>query len=560
MTPDTSGASRQYEGEHITKFGILNPNTTDGSAAYAKTLGLSVAGIQIREGLTLDEVAKATKAGAQDARVVSGIDADDVEDSNKVFLKRVAEEKRREAMAIKRANPKANIPDPDELYHTIISSGGKGFRVNIKGERKNLWDTMTLRPGKEIGDYEVAVARAQGQAMAQADANDRLLAGIQGGVGGGVPREGPGKPEKTKANKKDLDAFHVKELTGKDWGLNDTVARRLVKAGFDPTNKNQVIDARYWGLNKPSVQKLIDAGHTVRNIKGMENRERAGFSDRELVRGQEAGLGTALGQSRAQERAGLFGRKRVYNADGTSVIVEPRFKVGNAGRVIRDNTTGAVKRSITARAEAREAKRLQNPLYRISKTEDILTKRRVIEITDKAENTSGARNWYYRAQLQWLKLSLVTKGWLTFVLLAGLLFVPWIGVLQWTGYGLALVAMTILKMAAFVAVNAYNVVSSVLVGALNVVGNFFVGGLEWLSTTWITKLGLDLTACNSVTGECSDRVFSYTVSHVDTKFPGWPTFSKPAKFNTEPFLDTVLRLFGIKFSIADKVRRILGGA
>lgn len=353
--------------------------------------------------------------------------------------------------------------------------------------------------------------------------------------------------------------------------LSTGPAYRMIELGFNPfrrdgtLNKDQAIDATYFGLNAPTVNRLKAAGWKVVNPRG-DDVVAGGYSSRELVAGRPGRPDTIGGAARIEAQRGLFRRRTVYGLDGQGNVVgrelEPRLTADGVKAAIRDRTIQSWRSNLQARKDKREQRRLQNPFYRINRVEQVVRNERLIQLEGELRNSGGWKRRYKLLQLSILKWSLIHRGWMTLLLLTSILFVPWLGVLTWTGWALGALALTLVKFGALVLVNAYNLVASAIVSGISFLGNTISGSLEFLTGKILDNLGLSHSVCTGTGAQrtCENRLFAYTVQHVDTSYPSLPELPKPTRFDDRSLLDVVLSLFGIEFSIADQIRRILRGA
>lgn len=342
-----------------------------------------------------------------------------------------------------------------------------------------------------------------------------------------------------------------------DVGLSRTAADRLIKLGLDPSKGPQTIDASVIKLNKPTINKLTAAGYKIKNQPG-QTRRAAGASKAELRAGRLSGSGTVKGQARLAKQGGLFRRKTIYENDGRGGIraieLEPRVTGKDLKKAAKKSTAGAVAGVFTGVAKRRQNKRLNNPYNQIRAIEDIERNERFSQLRGEWESSTGLkRKWKY-TQIQVYKWTLLHRGLATFLLLAGLLFVPWIGVLTWTGWGIGALALTMLEYAALALVNVYNLLSSIVIGGISFLGNLIVGFTEFLSRGALSLWQL----CDG--DGCSDRLFKFTpidLSTVDIDIV--PTVPKPSHFDSRTLIDLVLGLFGIRIGIFNELLKWFRG-
>lgn len=455
----------------------------------------------------------------------------------------------------------ANLPfDPDNKFLNAeqaaraMQAGTRMAPAKDEDVAKYI-DPTKERPDPVKKEREVLHGRTRAfQDGVREQARQNAMA--NGGGGPGIA----GQPHQ-KLSAKELRALRVRTLKDQ-WKVKENTAQKLVKAGFDPLNPPKSVDAAELRIQGATVARLVEHGVDVKNAPGTATRK-TGLTTSELVKGREASAGSALAGARAQQRRGIFRRKTVYQEDSqgnvTPTDVGPRVTAGGAAKAAKEQTVGAIGRSLKAKADARERRRLRNPFNRINRIEEVERNRRLVQLEGEIGDASGFRRSRLLLQLKIYKLALIHKGWVTFILLASILFVPWIGVWEWSGWALAALVTTLIKFGALVLVNVYNLMASSIVSLINLIGNSVSGLLEAATRNLLDWLKLSPVTCNAA-GECGDRVFSYTISKVDTTFPIIPEIGKPDSFDSRTLIEVLLGLAGIKFDIFNQIRRWLAGA
>lgn len=435
--------------------------------------------------------------------------------------------------------PPASVP---KLFKSKAAGGeGKqpiGNRVDEAFRNSDAARRMKIERAKEARETELRL-----------DEQRRILAAGGNPASATVaPQEAPVAPEKAKST------VQKRRDTLLKWGMSRTVADKLLKQGFDPMNPPASLDADAFGVTSKTIRRLEANGIKVKGGPGVTS-GKGGLSKQELLKGRRDGSNTIRGAGRLQKQRGLFRRKVLYEDDGkggvTRVELDPRITFKGAGKAIHKNTIGGVSKALDKRTTAREKKRLDKPFHRISRIQELAQRDDIASLQGKIESATGlARSWA-RLRLAVLQGVLLHKAIAAFVLVAALFFVPWFGVLTWTGYGLANLAQTFFQFGALVLVNIYNLVAGAMVGAINLVGNAVIGAFEAASNGVLNFLKLDPTSCG---GEACKRTFSYTVSEVDTDFAGFPKVPAPSKFDDRTLIDLVLGLFGIKWGFVNEIR------
>lgn len=445
---------------------------------------------------------------------------------------------------------------------------GKSQDRTVAAVRQGIRWQASTKGLDQLDGRTIAVPASNLSADAQAAMRARdEIEGRYGNSNGKVAKEDPADQPKVPFAILNNEAKRKKYIRSqlRSAGVASGTAERMVDAGYDPLDlkggirKDVPVDARLLNLSRPTVNRLEAAGFTVINPKGDE-KTTGGFQARELIAGRPGAAGSSTGDMRADSRRRLFTSKTVYSQDSKGNVVgtklDPRVTAESVKRGISDRTVNSFRSNMQARKDARERKKLQDPYYRTNRVEQVVRNERLIQLEGEIRNSHGFRRSYHMARLTVMKWTMIHRGWATFVLLAAILFVPWLGVLTWTGWGLAAVGLAMFKFGALVLVNFYNLMASMIVSAINLVGNFVSGGLESLSHKVLDGYGLSDQAC---TGDDCERIFSYTVSKVDTTFPSWPEISKPAKFDNRTLIGSVFEFLGQYFDVFNRLNRWFRG-
>jgi hypothetical protein len=447
-----------------------------------------------------------------------------------------------------------DVTGDDVRYWGYNHLGLKKVRTPPERREDLAARAATAEQRQRVADFEKGIRH-------QADAGARELAHRNGAPTSESSPDEPGLDEQLESRKRSK----IREFKSERWGfMSDTAARKLVEAGIDPFDPPRVLDAEKYGLKRPTINRLTAQGVRVVNAPGTRA-DAAGYGRRELLTGRLAGVDSVEGEARIEGQRGLLRRRKVWTEDANGnvrkVTLDPRYTGGGLLAGLKNSTVGAFRRSLDAKKRQREEARLRDPYYRIRRIEQLELRQRLVELEGEMSEASGLRRWWLRQRLNVVKWSMVHKGWLAFVVAASVLFVPWIGVLEYTGWGLGSLALTALKYASLSLVTVYNVLAASLVGVLNLVATTVVGTLEAAAREWLEKLDLDPLVCTGkgAAQECNNRLFSYTVARVDTTFPGFPTMPQPGRFDGRTLFEFVLQLLGIRWDFFNHVWRLVRG-
>lgn len=443
-------------------------------------------------------------------------------------------------------SPRSEI---DQIDYTVAVQQGLGVKPEVPGTVVSSEIDRAVSQGREAGRKEQFLAD-QEKLDAAKETKIRLEEARAAAGGGGRPGG------KTKTRDQQNRDFFLNS------GLSRTTADKLIKAGVDPIGGSDSVDMKKTGnLSQKVKATLIEQGFKIKNDPKLSKSTTQGLTAAELRSGKVAHSGTDVAEQRRRAKQGLFRTKKAYerNAKGEveQVSITPKVTGASAKAAVKNATVGNVKRGLASRARRKETKRLENPAYRAKQIERLAQEQEFTNLEGKLQHESGFSAWYARMKLKVIRFATFHKAWLVFILSAALLFVPWIGLFEWVGYGLAAGAIFVLKGIIFVLASIYNLIASAIVTVITTVGNLFGGTLEAFTQNFLADRGIDRVYTNPSTGEKVDRLFPFTPPVIDTSFPGFGNLNPPDNFDNRTLLDIILGFFGIKFQLFNQIRSLL---